>query len=390
VNDPRLTQLKAELSRLAAQDPHALSDDQVIVSTDELLTLRNQLDAVIATQTQVIHTRDLTVEDCGLKTKNWMVAVQTLSQDEATTFLTVAKALPFRPHVTAALLAGDISLQHARRIITSTKKLPPELQDVFEKELVDAARTVDPTTLGVFARELRSRLGADETREAAEQRQYADRWLQLDRTYDGMTSITGMLDPASAAVVETALAPLMSKAGTEDDRTTRQRRADALTSIAALALRTGTLPDIGGQKPHLIATVAWNDLKNALDSQASALLNDYLISISTARMIACDAGLIPAVLGSNSEVLDLGRKTPNWSVAQHRALELESDGHCGFPGCGVLLAYCQIHHIHHRAHLGPTDKDNGIHLCLFHHWLIHHSNWEIAKTGPGKLRAWRN
>ena len=114
------------------------------------------------------------------------------------------------------------------------------------------------------------------------------------------------------------------------------------------------------------------------------------MSICTARMLACDAGIIPAVLGSASEVLDLGRRTPTWSAAQHRALEAESDGCCGWPGCTVPIAYCQIHHIAWWArHPGRTDLVNGIHLCPFHHRSVHHDGWRVEKTGPGRIRVRR-
>jgi hypothetical protein len=272
--------------------------------------------------------------------------------------------------------------------VVSVRKTPTEIRGVVEKELVTAARHVDPTALGSFARELRSRLGDPETAEKAEQRKYDDRWITLTRTFQGMHRLDGMLDPVSAATLLAALHPLTRNAGEIDDRTVGQRSADALVSLAALALRSGTLPEIGGERPHLVVTLAYDQLKAQLESITDALLNGLQISPTTARMLACDAGIIPAILGSNSEVLDLGRKTPIWSTAQRRALQLEDKG-CRFPACQTGLHHCQIHHQHHWAHGGPTDIRNGIHLCDYHHWQTHHGGWHITKDRHNKIRVWR-
>jgi hypothetical protein len=304
--------------------------------------------------------------------------------------MTVAKALPTHPVIAAALLAGDITVEHARNIVVSVKQVPGALREIVEKELVEAARWVDPTALGHFARELRSRLDPAETAEAAEQRKYDDRWLTLTPTFQGMHRLDGMLDPASAAAVLTALGALSGKAGEIDERSVGQRRADALVTLALQALNTGTLPAVGGEKPHLIATIPYDQLTAKLHAagEGQATLNGLPISPATARMLACDAGIIPAILGSHSEVLDLGRKTPLWSLPQRRALQLEDTG-CRFPACQVGLAHCQAHHEIHWAHGGRTDTTNGIHLCLYHHWLIHHTNWRIHKTRNNQIRVWR-
>jgi hypothetical protein len=389
MQDP-LEQITAGLAELAGRDQHDLPDAALMESFETLLAARHRLDGILVAQLQVIDVRDATAAEYGRHTRGWLVEDQLLAHEEASKLLTVAKALPLRPTVDAALLAGEINLDHARHIVASVKQVPVEIRDVFEKELVKAAESVDPTELGSFARELRRRLGADETREAAEQRRYDGRWVTLTKTFDGMHRLDGMLDPAGAAVVQTALAPLCRKTAEGDDRSVGQRRADALVTLADQALNAGALPEIGGEKPHLVCTLSWEQLRAEIDAEIDAgrvTLNGLEVSPATARMIACDAGIIPAVLGAHGEVLDLGRKTPAWSVAQRRALNLESPG-CGWPGCQTGLEHCQAHHIHHRAHGGPTNLTNGINLCWYHHWLIHHSNWQINKQ-HGKIQVWR-
>jgi hypothetical protein len=104
-------------------------------------------------------------------------------------------------------------------------------------------------------------------------------------------------------------------------------------------------------------------------------------------MLACDAGIIPAVLGAASEVLDLGQKTPTWTTGQRRALKLESGGGCGAPRCRGSADHA--HHIHYRSRGGATSVTNGVYLCWFHHWLVHHTNWQITKNPDGTIRLWR-
>jgi hypothetical protein len=117
-------------------------------------------------------------------------------------------------------------------------------------------------------------------------------------------------------------------------------------------------------------------------------MNGYPVSAGTARRLACDAGIIPAVLGGRSEVLDLGRSTPTWNRAQRRALRLQDQG-CVFPKCQAGLDRCQIHHDQHWSHDGPTNKDNGIHLCHYHHRLVHHENWVITRDPNGTITVYR-
>jgi hypothetical protein len=375
---------------LIGRDPHEVADIALLTSTEALFGVMRQLDGVVASQLQVMDVRDVTVAECGRKTRSWLIEEQHLGSEDASRYMTVARALPSCPAIGPALLAGDITIDHARVIAIGVRKVPPGIRDVFEKELVKAAESCDPTELARFARELRSRLGGEESAEAAAQRKYDSRWLTITPTFEGMHSISGMLDPASVATPQAALAPLLTKAGEIDERTAGQRRADALVAIADLAMRTGQLPDHGGEKPQLVATLGYRDLKNALETgpTGTASLNGIEITPRTARMLACDAGIIPAVLGSHSEVLDLGRKQPTWTLPQRRALRIEDKG-CRFPGCQVGLDHCRIHHRDHWAHGGKTDISNGVHLCLFHHWLVHHTNWQISKDHQGRVKVWR-
>jgi len=100
------------------------------------------------------------------------------------------------------------------------------------------------------------------------------------------------------------------------------------------------------------------------------------ITAEAARLLACDAQIIPVVLGGRGEVLDLGRATRTVTRAQRRAL-IQRDRHCAHPGCRRPPKRCAAHHVEPWSWDGVTDLDNLVLLCAYHHHLIHHSGWSI-------------
>ena len=103
---------------------------------------------------------------------------------------------------------------------------------------------------------------------------------------------------------------------------------------------------------------------------------------SAVRRLACDAGIVAAVLGSAGEVLDLGRTARTASPAQRRALALRDRG-CAFPGCDRPPAWCDAHHLDHWEDGGATDLGNLVLLCGHHHRVIHHEGWGVVRTTGG-------
>jgi hypothetical protein len=365
----------------------------LLSSTEVLITQRNRLDAVLTSRLTAMESKETTVSECGRTVRGWLVENEHLSQTDARSRVALARELSRFGRIGAALTDGSISHEHVRVLTTCLRRLPVDLWDVAEKELVEAAQQVDPTSLGRACRELRERLGVDQDRDAARERLYGQRYLRLTPTFDGMTHIDGMLAPVAAAQLRAALHPLTKKVSVEDDRTLAQRTHDALHQVLELALRCGELPDDGGEPAQILLSVPLAELTGDLDRQhtPTAGIDGQPLSPSTIRMLACDAGIIPAVLGGKSEVLDLGRTTRTWSKAQRRAARLRDGDSCTWPGgCHTPIRYCQLHHINHWAqHHGGTDLHNGTHLCSFHHWLIHHRNWDLYRDSHGVLRSRR-
>jgi len=66
-----------------------------------------------------------------------------------------------------------------------------------------------------------------------------------------MLYLRGRLDPEGGAALMTAVDALMRPPAPGDERTSAQRRADALIELARGAIAGGGLPTVGGVRPHL-------------------------------------------------------------------------------------------------------------------------------------------
>ena len=105
--------------------------------------------------------------------------------------------------------------------------------------------------------------------------------------------------------------------------------------------------------------------------------SDTPVHPASVRRWACDACVVPVVLGTDSQPLDIGRLTRTVPDGMRRAL-IVRDGGCSFPGCTRRPKRCHAHHIKHWIDHGPTALENLTLLCRFHHTVIHHDQWQIA------------
>ncbi|MFC5140686.1 hypothetical protein ACFPK1_20795 [Actinomycetospora rhizophila] len=136
-----------------------------------------------------------------------------------------------------------------------------------------------------------------------------------------------------------------------------------------------------GERPGralLTITIDHRWLREALAGRGGYGLLDSGMRVhpGTLRRWACDAEIVPVVLGSRSEPLDVGRKQRTAPEAVRRALDLR-DGGCAFPGCSRRPRRCQAHHVDHWFDGGVSALDNMCLLCRFHHQLIHHGHWSV-------------
>jgi hypothetical protein len=193
----------------------------------------------------------------------------------------------------------------------------------------------------------------------------------------GLVRLSGWLDREGAAHVRAALDPLSAPRPTREGRDPRkpeQRLADALVEVCRIANACGELPDNGGDRPQVVVTVDYDTLCGRFG--AGMLDDGGQLSPEMVRELACDAEILPVVLGGAGQVLDVGRERRLFTGAVRRALVVRDKG-CAFPGCGRPPRWCHGHHVKHWARFGVSSLENGVLLCGYHHRLIHHSEWEV-------------
>ncbi|MSX05032.1 MAG: DUF222 domain-containing protein, partial [Actinobacteria bacterium] len=233
----------------------------------------------------------------------------------------------------------------------------------------------------------------------------------------------------------TALSPLTEPRpaadGTPDDRSPAKRRADAFGHILDRYLASSDRPTEGGEKPHVNLHIRLQDLQSLASQSSDDITDDETtrattefdsdlvdpvdidttaetnneagsvtadrgayrdlfgdgttvgwlpwmgpLSRNTSRQLACDCLLTAIVMDENGNPLNLARTARTVTAKQKRALTARDHG-CAFPGCGRPAAWTEGHHIWHWTDGGPTDMNNLVLLCGFHHRLIHHSDWEV-------------
>src|SRR5262249_21794090 len=125
-----------------------------------------------------------------------------------------------------------------------------------------------------------------------------------------------------------------------------QRQADALVELAERSLRTGALPEGGGNRPTRVLTRPNDTL--AAQVGTGVLDTGEHLPASTVRRMACDAKIIPIVLGGDSQPLDVGRASRTVPGPIRRAVTLR-DGGCTFPTSDIPPKWCDVHHSRHRA-----------------------------------------
>ena len=109
------------------------------------------------------------------------------------------------------------------------------------------------------------------------------------------------------------------------------------------------------------------------------------LSAGQVRRLACAAGIIPAVLGSKSQLLDLGRKVRLHTEPQRIAMTLR-DKHCTAEGCEVPAAWCHAHHTTPWSQGGKTTVKDGRLVCGRHHRMIHHPAYTTEYLPNGQTR----
>ena len=228
--------------------------------------------------------------------------------------------------------------------------------------------------------------------------------LRLRRVDHGV-QFNGFLANDRAELLQTQIDKLSKPQRTEDGdldpRSRDKRQADALTAILERAAgSTASGPGV----PHITVTIDFDDLKtDTADAysgrgdggayggrgdggdgglfERSCAVGELVfgenLSASAVRLLACDARVLPIVLGSDSRPLDVGTSKRFVTDAIRSAL-IKRDKGCVI--CKAPPWQCHAHHLTHWADGGPTSLGNLILACSPHHTAIHDGQWIVTIT----------
>jgi hypothetical protein len=396
--------LTAGLAAIAADDVDALSRMELREQLRLLLIAVNQLNAEVTRRVEAFDRRDLAVDDACRTTAAWLRAFGRLSGHDASGQVKRARLCRQLPALTAAAAAGEVSAEHLDRVVRLADRVGVDTVTIAEPILTAVASQCDPAQLAQACQRIVAHADPDGAQPDAG-KDFNRRGITLS-PYDGMVLIQGQLDPEGGAALATALDALMTPPGTDELRTPAQRRADALVDLARGALREGRLPTVGGVRPQVAVLLSPQNLLNPQNlarggqrrADLPAGLGPQLAHLEwvgdipdvVARRIACDADVWRVVLDpATGQPLNVGRThrlVPPWI---RKALHARDRG-CRFPGCHTPAAWTDGHHLIPWAEGGPTDIDNLLLLCRFHHGLVHEGGWSVnVDAGSGAVTATR-
>lgn len=336
-------------------------------------------------------------------TSGWYAETARITPGEARTAVERARALnggrnldgspepPAAPIAGAAAAAGDLGEQQLDPILAVLKKIPLDVsaedRTGAEQILVELARRAGPRDILIAGEGLIARLDPDGNEpKDDEDLTPPHREMYLRRRKDGWWKLTGILDPefgarANALMETWGQRRPVDQDGNADHRSPAERHADALFDAVHYAMTNDKAPTLAGDRTTIVVTVSLEALKTGLGTACVDGVDE--ITASHARLLACEARIIPAVLGTDSEPLDIGRMNRYVAPGQRRALNLRDHG-CCFPGCRRRAKHCEAHHITPWGENGDTDLGNLCLLCRYHHMVIHgKSGWAVRMAADG-------
>ncbi len=312
---------------------------------------------------------------------------------------------PQLPNVAAALGRGDIGDEHVRIIRTFFDRLPVVVdaptRQAAEAQLAAMAAGFGPEALRVGAERMMALLNPDD--EFCDADRARRRGVTIGRQgFDGMSAISGLLDPETRAYLDAVLAKLAApgmcnpadqspmvdgepdpESAEHDHRSGAQRNHDALRACLRVTLASGQLGAHHGLPVTVVVTTTLTELEDtagiAITGAGTRLPMRDLIRMAT------HAHHYLSIFNDDGRPLYLGRTKRIASADQRIVLHAQDRG-CTHPGCTVPGYLCEVHHLHEWAQGGPTDIDNLTFACAPHHRLLNHG-WTTRKHPNGTTES---
>ncbi|PKW27310.1 HNH endonuclease signature motif containing protein [Phycicoccus duodecadis] len=403
----------------------SLGEVLATASAEDLAALMGELDAVVASasaaRVEVVVEATRRGECTGSGVHAWVREhAPSLRQGGAAAVARVAQEVTARDTglerrdpdaaspvgiVWSAVRAGTLEAGTGCAVLREAARLEPLLRpdavSTVVEGLVDLAAAWGPAMM----RRLRPRLVAEHGHHGAFDQLHdtlaAAARLSSPRIESGdLTEYQLWMTPAQAATLEAAIGPLSApqpndETGERDLRPAGQRRVEALTTIcsdaSAQAADQAGDPSTHGAVLHVSIDLTDLEHRTGAAEVLGSTADGTLLPPETLRRLACDAALVPYVLGTHGETLDVGRVARLFTRPQRRLLRRRDRG-CTYPGCTTPPDWARAHHIRHWADDGPTDTTNAALLCPRHHTHVHHKRfWAHVRDTPdhhGRYVTW--
>jgi HNH endonuclease len=327
---------------------------------------------------------------------NWKCAMSTTTGHE---HVRVARALEALPATRTAFSEGRLSYSKVRAISrVATVESEAELCDLG---LGATAAQVEAICAGYRQ--------AKQDCDRSEQEQAADaheaRRVSCRDNHDGTTTITVVLSTVDAKACENAI-------DTQTDAIIANATSDSMTARDVITERHGiaavradafinllTDPGAGAESAPAPARIevlvdinqltggggADPDVSGSAD-RSTCETGGTRIAPEVAQRLGCDAQISSLIQDEQGNPLSVGRESRVVPRRIRRALNRRDQNRCQFLGCDVTR-HLHAHHIVHWAIGGPTELDNLVLVCSFHHHLVHEHGWTI-KLNPGGGYNW--
>ena len=386
--------IEAALDELLSTDPVFLTTVEKQHALTRVARLTARLEAF---KLRVLAVADDVAEATGSRSAaRWLADETRQAHGTVRSEFALATALDARwGQVGAALATGTVNVAQARVLVGALDALPKSLDDSLrvkaESYLVEQAEQFGPRELRRLGRGVLEHLApeiadeADYQRLLAEERRaHAATRLSFQPRGDGSTDLHARIPDHVASRLRTYLeaftSPRRTPLGDVDALPVARRRGEAFCALLENLRDTG-LPLHGGSATSVMVTLDLDTLVSGLGVADTS--TGERVTAEQVRRLACQARIIPVVLGRKGEVLDLGRSARLFSPAQRKAMAIR-DKQCTADGCSIPAAWCEAHHAKQPwSQGGRTDLADGKLLCSFHHHRAHDPAWQTHHHANG-------
>lgn len=282
------------------------------------------------------------------------------------------------PHVDEQLAKGRISTEHIDALANAAHRLPTEQRAAFldaDDELAASAASMSPERFRRHVNRLADQMSADDGIERSE-RQRAAAYLTMGVVEEtGMGYIRGELHPEDFQRVRRAIDGEVAALRTSADRP--GLRTEQLNALALVNVTTGARSVAARNRAEVAVLTDYATFVGGPHPDTVCEYSDGTpVPVATMRRLACDAGIVPVVLGGDGLPLDVGRARRLATPEQRTALRAMYRT-CAVDGCDRDFDHCEIHHLLEWIDTGPTDLANLLPVCSHHHHRAHEGRWRL-------------